>query len=519
MFVGSRSTRKRKKPIETEDDAALHIQRIWKGRQARKSLATKKMIAGVQLQNRDQSGLAAAAFTMCEPETIISSGPWKQVAWESPKEKEEPEDADIPEKDVTPEEMMHEFRVQLYNILEEPTSSKTAQVVSIMILSVIVFSIACFIFESMPKLRKIPNISQIWKTLELFCTVIFTIEYFVRMSVCTVGGVTVWQFIKTPSNIFDVLAIMPFYLQAVMASTGGGGNSTAGLRVLRAVRLIRLFRIFKLGRYSSGMQLMAQAVTNSLQALYVLLFFLMIGVILFSCALFYTERLSCPASKELTAEQLALYELECRASNDGWDKTLGHLCCDEHDSPLDFPSIPEAFWWAIVTMTTCGFGDISPKTTQGKIIGTVTMLSGILLIALPVAIVGRKFQEAYDDFMETNSNQKEKSINGVIRKYYSAASWEELEPSATPMTGLGSRLRQLQGEDESLSEAIGELSDLLDEADKMNVRIHCMKVAEVHRQQELHRRFHKVLEAFAETSGLYKSESVSSAFLNASQGS
>merc|ERR1719191_500582 len=303
------------------------------------------------------------------------------------------------------------------------------------------------------------------------------------MSVCSVGDLTVWQFIKTPSNIFDILAIMPFYLQAIMdlASGGGGADNTAGLRVLRAVRLIRLFRIFKLGRYSSGMQLMAEAVRNSFQALWVLCFFLAIGVVLFSSALYYTERLSCPTSKDLTPDQLTLYQQECRDSSDGWDKTLGSLCCDEHDSPLDFPSIIEAFWWAIVTMTTCGFGDISPKTTQGKIIGTVTMLSGILLIALPVAIVGRKFQEVYDEFMETNSSQKERRTNGIIAKYYAAASWDEMESPVTPITGLGSRLRQLQGEDASLSQAVGELSDLLDEADKMNDRIHRMKVAEVHR--------------------------------------
>merc|ERR1719473_2671595 len=98
-------------------------------------------------------------------------------------------------------------------------------------------------------------------------------------------------------------------------TSGDGGNSnTAGLRVLRAVRLIRLFRIFKLGRYSSGMQLMAEAVRNSFQALWVLCFFLAIGVVLFSSGLYYTERLSCPTSKDLTPQQMAVYQQECRDS-------------------------------------------------------------------------------------------------------------------------------------------------------------------------------------------------------------
>merc|ERR1719191_800867 len=290
------------------------------------------------------------------------------------------------------------------------------------------------------------------------------------MSVCSVGDLTVWQFIKTPSNIFDILAIMPFYLQAIMdlASGGGGADNTAGLRVLRAVRLIRLFRIFKLGRYSSGMQLMAEAVRNSFQALWVLCFFLAIGVVLFSSALYYTERLDCPTSKDLTESQIARYQQECRDSSNGWDKTLGSLCCDEHDSPLDFPSIIEAFWWAIVTMTTVGFGEIAPKTAQGKIVGTVTMLSGILLIALPVAIVGRKFQEVYDDYIAKTAGQNEENTNEMIKKRWQQMKLEDVQPPVTPLTGIGPRMREMRVEDPNLSQAVDDLATLLDVSEKMS---------------------------------------------------
>merc|ERR1719440_2238732 len=89
------------------------------------------------------------------------------------------------------------------------------------------------------------------------------------------------------------------------------------------------------------------------------------------------------------------YAADCRVSKDGKHATHG-LCCDEHGSPLDFPSIVEAFWWSTVTMTTVGFGEVYPRTELGRIIATATMLSGILLIALPVAIIGRKFQEVYE---------------------------------------------------------------------------------------------------------------------------
>lgn len=169
--------------------------------------------------------------------------------------------------------------------------------------------------------------------------------------------------------------------------------------MLRTVRLVRLFRIFKLGRYSSGMRLVAQALMNSFQALWVLVFFLWIGIFLFSSLLYYAEKMYCPNNPpvgEMSAKMREEYAQECDpGSPNGVCPTYG-LCCDEYDSPLDFPSIPSAFWWSVVTMTTVGFGDVYPKTGAGKVVGVFSMLMGILLIALPVAIVGRKFQEVYD---------------------------------------------------------------------------------------------------------------------------
>merc|ERR1711988_857569 len=81
-------------------------------------------------------------------------------------------------------------------------------------------------------------------------------------------------------------------------------QSAKALGVLRTVRLVRLFRIFKLGRYSSGLQLMAEALVKSSQALWVLSFFLCIGIVLFSSAIYYAERLGCPDADELKGKLL-----------------------------------------------------------------------------------------------------------------------------------------------------------------------------------------------------------------------
>merc|ERR1719321_2253620 len=70
-----------------------------------------------------------------------------------------------------------------------------------------------------------------------------------------------------------------------------------------------------------------------------------------------------------------------------------------------FPSIPGSFWWALVTMTTVGYGDRYPKSYEGKLVASVTMIFGILLIALPMAIVGNKFQEVYLENMVRNAHK------------------------------------------------------------------------------------------------------------------
>merc|ERR1719428_1265454 len=78
----------------------------------------------------------------------------------------------------------------------------------------------------------------------------------------------------------------------------------------------------------------------------------------------------------------------------------------EHKTNKEFfPSIPESFWWALVTMTTVGYGDRYPKTYWGKLVASVTMIFGILLIALPMAIVGNKFQEVYLENMAQNAHK------------------------------------------------------------------------------------------------------------------
>ncbi|CAE7474563.1 KCNB2 [Symbiodinium necroappetens] len=275
------------------------------------------------------------------------------------------------------------FRVELYFLLEEPSSSASARVLSIVIFACIVLSIALFMLETMPELQAVPE--EFWVASECFFTVVFLLEYLARLLVFDVTGVPILTFIRTPMNVVDVVAVLPFFVIVVL-------QSGQAIGFIRAVRLVRLFRIFKLGRYSTGLKMMMVALGNSGQALSVLVFFLGIGCVLFSSVVYHVEKLSCPDRARFNQTELATYLQECHVRR---LSELG-LCCNEFDAPVDFPSILSTFWWSIVTMTTVGYGDTVPRTNAGKVAGAFTMCSGILLLALPIALIGARFQEAYN---------------------------------------------------------------------------------------------------------------------------
>lgn len=74
-----------------------------------------------------------------------------------------------------------------------------------------------------------------------------------------------------------------------------------------------------------------------------------------------------------------------------------YLCCTFYGAPVQFPSIGETFWWTMVTMTCVGYGDYVPYTWPGQVVATLCMIGGILLISLPTAIIGAKFQQVYQE--------------------------------------------------------------------------------------------------------------------------
>lgn len=317
------------------------------------------------------------------------------------------------------------WQQHFFLVLEEPDSSRLARLFSHLVLSTIVLSITCFVLQTVPSIQDL----RLWGWVEIGTFAIFTVEYALRFGLCTAfNDQTRCQFMKAPGNIVDLMAIFPVYLIERV-------EALKAFRVLRAIRLIRIFRVFKLSKYSLGVSIMVESMINSARPLSVLGFILSIGVMLQSSLVFNAERLFCPDIKEMSIEDFQSYREECDDLGTGWSKG-GELCCNEYGSADDFPSIPESFWWTIVTMCTVGYGDKVPRTIPGRLVGCMAMITGIVLISLPVAIVGGKFQQAYEEMEDFQTSFAEIQPNGFQKSLARRAPSLVASPDTSPTASL-----------------------------------------------------------------------------------
>lgn len=268
--------------------------------------------------------------------------------------------------------------------MEYPESSQNARVVAIVSVVIILLSIVIFCLETLPQFKhyksynatinsknrtiiledEVPDPKDPFFLIESCCIVWFTAELLLRFLACPNKVVFCYDLM----NIIDIIAIIPYFitLATVVAEeetikqqpepTKPGSSQAMSLAILRVIRLVRVFRIFKLSRHSKGLQILGRTLKASMRELGLLIFFLFIGVILFSSAVYFAEADSAKSF---------------------------------------FKSIPDAFWWAVVTMTTVGYGDMRPVGLWGKIVGSLCAIAGVLTIALPVPVIVSNFNYFY----------------------------------------------------------------------------------------------------------------------------
>uniref|UniRef100_A0A914XEG1 BTB domain-containing protein n=1 Tax=Plectus sambesii TaxID=2011161 RepID=A0A914XEG1_9BILA len=194
--------------------------------------------------------------------------------------------------------------------------------------------------------------------LETICIMWFTVEYLLRFTVSPIKC----KFVCGLMNLVDMIAIVPFFLELGLTLCGidiaNLSDIKGALLVVRVLRVLRVVRILKLGRYSSGMRTFALTLKSSARQLGMMGMVLSTGIVFFSTLVYFIEK-------------------------------------DEVGTP--FHSIPAAFWWCIVTMTTVGYGDVVPSTIPGKLIASGAIISGVLVLALPITII-------VDNFMKVSGN-------------------------------------------------------------------------------------------------------------------
>jgi len=351
----------------------------------------------------------------------------------------------------------NELQRRVWLLVEYPESSLAARLIAIISVVVILLSIVIFCVETLPQFRRVrvvnetaatataaaadravhnsttdsttpsttpcssstsvdlsslgrfemddrPSFGEPFFLLETVCIVWFALELTVRFAACPDH----FAFFKDIMNVIDFLAITPYFISlatyAVGNAYGSGSSQPSSLAILRVIRLVRVFRIFKLSRYSKGLQILGLTIRASLRELGLLIFFLIICVVLFSSAVYFAEA-------DLQAAGLS-----------------------------HFTSIPDAFWWAVVTMTTVGYGDMRPVGPWGKLVGSLCAIAGVLTIALPVPVIVSNFNFFYHRERDCHFRRGDGSGAPADRK------------SARSRTKLGGCLRTLAGRRPTLAD-------------------------------------------------------------------
>jgi voltage-gated potassium channel len=224
------------------------------------------------------------------------------------------------------------WRLKLHEVIFE-ADTPTGKAFDIALILCIFGSVLAVILESVNDIRL--SYGQILTAVEWLFTVLFTIEYLVRL-------LSVSRPLKYATSFFgvvDLLAVVPTYISLFVP----GAHY---LLVIRVLRILRIFRILKLVQYLSEAKLLLTALRASKRKITVFMFAVLTMIIIFGSL---------------------MYVIEGEANG--------------------FTSIPRSIYWAIVTMTTVGYGDISPQTNLGQMVASVVMLLGYCIIAVPTGII------------------------------------------------------------------------------------------------------------------------------------
>ncbi|KAJ3607292.1 hypothetical protein NHX12_025602 [Muraenolepis orangiensis] len=284
---------------------------------------------------------------------------------------------------------MGQQRWAIWNLMEKPFSSVLAKLMAVASSLFVLVSLVAMTLNTVEDMQyKTPTGQLSGRTyceyVESMCIAFFTMEYLLRL----VSTPDLEAFSRSMLNTVDLIAIMPQYLQLVLeffdneenymkheADMQAVGQVGKLGQVLRIMRLMRIFRILKLARHSTGLRAFGFTLRQCYQQVGCLFLFIAMGIFSFS-AMVYTV---------------------------------------EHDMPqTNFTSIPHAWWWAAVSISTVGYGDIYPETILGRLFAFICISFGIILNGLPISILFNKFSDYYSK-LKSNEYTANMKNRGKVR--------------------------------------------------------------------------------------------------------
>lgn len=217
--------------------------------------------------------------------------------------------------------IMHENRdtclSRIWEVLEFPETNKWSRFLTSFSMFVIMMAVCLFSVDTLPEVKSNQTAVNLIKHMEYFCVAWFTIEILLRF----ISSPVRCKFFMEIMNVIDIVSLIPYFLEMLFQSKSFSKVFVSSLRILR---MARIFNLLKLYRYSRAIRVMAKTLYSSVAELLMLLFFVAIGMMLFSPLLYY-------------------FEFDDEPKN-------------------EFKSIPHVFWFCIVTTTTVGYGDVVPAT-------------------------------------------------------------------------------------------------------------------------------------------------------------
>lgn len=293
------------------------------------------------------------------------------------------------------------IKAKIWMVFEEPDSCQTALVVNLYILFLIILSAIVACVETLPGLHKQQVI--VWFATEAIFVGFFTLEFILRLFAAPDRA----EFLRSGMNWIDVISIMPFYMDLILGIIFPGLD----LQYLSILRLARSLRLVKLFRYSTGMQMISHCMLQSSDALQLFTLIFSLLIIVCASAIYYSERGEWHEYDPL--------------GGPGYYDRMNLYTNEAERNP--FASVPESLWWCIVTLTTVGYGDVAPVTLPGQCVGFLTILLGVICVAMPLSIIGANFHEINQSLKDAE-DEKLQEAKGEPR--------EDADPLRHPIDAL-----------------------------------------------------------------------------------